>query len=207
MASDVESLLQEGRVPEAIAKGFFGDEWCYRLIENAAGGTLQTFSTEVDLTAELGMALSNEDGIATISSISSTSSMGRAGLQQGDIIRQINGRKMFTCEAVVKAIKSFRGTSITVSAVRPPPVQVWRDERLHLRAGSQWMTEFEVISPGACLTFNWQAAAQDILFHIARLGSRAEGSSRRHQHAVHEERGQKSCGNVRGLTARFERAL
>lgn len=110
---------------------------------------------------ELGLDLTNDDGVACVASISPFGAIARDGqLQVGDIVRSVNGEVLFTCEAVVSTIKRARGTPLTLGAVRPPEVQVWRDDALALQAGSHSSIHFEVAPPGACLVFRWQVAAR-----------------------------------------------
>ena len=197
---EVEGLLQQGKVDIAVSVGWFGDDWTFRLVQNAAGGTLETLAISISpysVGTDLGLDLSNDDGVATVASVSPTGAVGVDGrLAAGDIVRTVNGQTLFTCEAVVRAIKNARGAPLSIHAVRPPPAQCWRDDDLRLRAGSQHTVSFEVSAPGACFAFRWQARALDVGFYVVRLGSKAEGSTSRHQHTIFEKREPKGSGQV-----------
>ena len=197
---EVEGLLQSGDTPAAIRAGWFGDEWIYRLVQTAAGGTADHVDVCVDpygATTDLGLDLSNDDGVAAINAISSIGAVGRDGrLRTGDVITCVNGQRLFTCEAVVRAIKGARGGPLSLSAVRPPPVRVWRDDNLVLAAGALTTFAFEVAAPGACVSFRWQTHAHDVAFHVARLGSKSEGSTSRHQTSLFDQRQAAGSGHV-----------
>lgn len=197
---EVEAYLQQGDVVAAVQAGWFGDEWVYRCIHNAAGGTLETIDVTVEpyqSGMDLGLDLTNNDGVAGINSISTLGFIHRDGrLLEGDIVRGVNGQKLFTCEAVVRCIKNARGSTLAISVVRPPPVHTWRDDALFLPAGKHHMIPFDVSTPGACLTFRWLAQAHDVAFSVVRLGSKSEGTSQRHQHGLYHQRTRKGSDHV-----------
>ena len=192
----VEQLLQAGSTADAVAVGWFGDEWTYRLVQNAGGGTLPTFGVAVALGIDLGLDLSNDDGVATVSAVSATGAAGLDGrLRTGDVVRAVNGQTLYTCEAVVQAIKRAKGSPLIIVAVRPPRTQCWREDQVTLAAGAQRAVPFEVTEP-ACLTFRFVVRAFDVGFYVVRLGSKSEGLSRRHQVTLFEQRELKGSGHL-----------
>ena len=91
---EVERLLQSGDPQGAASAGWFGDEWSYRLVRSAAGGTLTRLEVIVhpyDTSTELGLDLSNDDGVASICSVSDNGALaGR--LRRGDVVHGDVGR-------------------------------------------------------------------------------------------------------------------
>eukprot|EP00325_Prymnesiales_sp_UTEX-LB-985_P017202 CAMPEP_0174743832 /NCGR_PEP_ID=MMETSP1094-20130205/82643_1 /TAXON_ID=156173 /ORGANISM="Chrysochromulina brevifilum, Strain UTEX LB 985" /LENGTH=88 /DNA_ID=CAMNT_0015948113 /DNA_START=1 /DNA_END=264 /DNA_ORIENTATION=- len=78
----VERVLQSGDPAAAISTGWFGDEWSYRLVRTAAGGTLEKLEVNIDpydASTELGIDLSNDDGVASISTIAPSGAIARDG--------------------------------------------------------------------------------------------------------------------------------
>lgn len=126
---DVEQQLQAGSVEEAIRLGWSGDVACYRLAKTGEG----TQPLEIRLRGKsLGFEVSNDLGIALVTGVSVGSE-----LKVGDVLRAVNGVTLFTCEAVVGAIRSATTaygevalgvgrptaeTQIRVLRLGPPPV-------------------------------------------------------------------------------------
>jgi hypothetical protein len=199
---EVEALLQAGNYQGAVDAGWFGDEWAFRLVKTAAGHTLQSLEVAIspyDARTELGLDLRNDDGVATIGSIAPSGAVAGAHLQldAGDVVRSVNGQALFTCEAIVRAIKNARGKPLLLGVVRPPPVVTWRDDAMLISAGRHFTLRFDVDAPGACLTYRWHAVSHDIGFHLVRCGSKSEGSSSRHQTPLAEMRQGGAAGHVR----------
>ena len=172
----VEDLLQAGELSAAFAKGWFGDEWHYRLVRTAA---LPTISVTVSATTnDIGLDVRNDDGVATVGEIMPGCACD--GLRRGDVIRSVNGTTHFTCEAAVKAIKAWRRQSLSapnkpliLEAVRPPTLHVWRGE-LEIGAGSHSMIRFSTLQP-ACLTYHWSSlSGYDVGFSLVRLDGTAK---------------------------------
>ena len=170
----VEQLLRAGQLREALKQGWFGDEWAYRLV-CAAEGALPNhrLRVAVDVGAELGLDLRNEDGVATVGLISPVGAIARDGqLRSGDVVRAVDGVLCFTCEAVVRAIKGSRrgsGRLLVLEAVRPPVLHVFRDDALHLTAGSHRKMSFDTAVPSV-LTYSWQAEPHAVGLGVVRLG-------------------------------------
>lgn len=166
----VEQLLQRGELREALNRGWFGDEWSYRLVRAAAN---QRMRVAVDAAVDLGLDLRNHDGVATVGSIAPDGAIARDGqLCSGDVVRAIDGNTLFTCEAVVQAIKSARvgghGKMVVIEAVRPPVLQAWRQEPLSLAAGAHLKRAIETSCP-TCLTFKWRTEGCDVGFSVVQL--------------------------------------
>ena len=51
--ADVGELLQAGELAAALDKGWFGDEWHYRLVRSAASTALPTISVSVAIFATI----------------------------------------------------------------------------------------------------------------------------------------------------------
>lgn len=172
--ADIEALLQTGNLQEALRRGWFGDEWSYRLVRAAAGHTLQRLRVAVDASKNLGVDLRNEDGVATIGMISPSGAIGRNGaLRSGDVIRAVGGRMCFTCEAAVQAIKTASRSGskdpLVIEAVRvPPTVRMWREESLQLAAGTHHMVPFETAEP-ACVTYSFATRGYDVGMSIIQF--------------------------------------
>ena len=101
----VENLLQRGELRGALQKGWFGDEFTYRLVR-AYG--LPRLRVAVDGGVDLGLDLRNHEGVATVGAIGPGAIAQDGLLRSGDVIRAIDGVTLFTCEAVVSAIKAAR---------------------------------------------------------------------------------------------------
>lgn len=177
---EVEALLQEGDLEGALAKGWFGDEWCYRLVQTAGGGSLRQMKLSFAAGEELGLDLCNDAGVAAVRAFTPHGAVGQHGtINVGDVIRVVNGQTLFTCEAVVQAIKRARGAPLRLVAVRPPPnVRVWHEDHLAVAAGKVSTIAFETTVP-MCLTYSWQVQAHDVLLHLVRLGERKRLQSAR----------------------------
>ena len=72
----VEQLLQRGELREALKKGWFGDEWAYRVVR-AYG--LPRLRVAVEAGADLGLDLRNHDGVATVGAIASSGAIASDG--------------------------------------------------------------------------------------------------------------------------------
>ena len=181
----VEELLQAGELAQAFELGWFGDEWSYRVVRAA---TLPRIAVSVaSASSDLGLDLRNDDGVATVGFIV-PGSVCDGKLQRGDVIRTVDGTLTFTCEAAVRAIKAWRrrsapgrahtGPALTLEAVRPPVVQLWRDE-LSLAAGAHGQLRFETAFP-ACLTYWFQSATgYDVGMSVVRLDGREKARKTR----------------------------
>ena len=194
----VEQLLQRGELREALKKGWFGDEWAYRVVR-AYG--LPRLRVAVEAGADLGLDLRNHDGVATVGAIASSGAIASDGhLRSGDVIRAIDGVTLFTCEAVVSAIKSARrrsGKMMVIEAVRPPVLQAWREEPLTLVAGAHKTGHFEIDEP-ACLTYSWRTDGNDVSFSVVRLhgSTRAVKSGMESQALLVEQRDAEGRGHL-----------
>ena len=178
----VEELLQAGELQAALDKGWFGDEWHYRLIRSAA---LPTISISIgQTTKDIGLDVRNDDGVATLGEIMPGCACD-GQLKRGDVIRSVNGKTHFTCEGTVKAIKAWRRQSMSSSsaptptaplaleAVRPPTLHVWRDE-VEIGAGAHNTLRFSTTQPTA-LTYSWRSlSGYDVGFSVVRLGGSAK---------------------------------
>ena len=176
-ADAVEELLRKGELKQALNRGWFGDEWSYRLVR-AATVPKVTVSIASSSSDALGLDLRNEDGVATVGQILSGGAVAADGqLRSGDVIRSVNGSAYYTCEAVVKAIKAGKGSKLTLEAVRPPVLHTWRDEITLAPSGHLRLEAFETYSP-ACLTYWWrEATSQNVGLSVVRLDG--SGKARR----------------------------
>ena len=135
--ADIERLLQAGsvegypytHVETAIRLGWSGDKAVYRLVRTGEG----TQPLEIRLRGKsLGFEVSNDLGIALVTGVSVGSE-----LKVGDVLRAVNGVTLYTCEAVVGAIRSATTaygevslgvgrptaeTQIRVLRLAPPPL-------------------------------------------------------------------------------------
>ena len=174
----VEELLQAGELKTAIGKGWFGDEWHYRLVRSAA---LPTISVSVSqTTTDIGLDLRNDDGVATVGHVVPGCACD-GQLRRGDVIRSVDGATHFTCEAVVKAIKAWRrapSAPLALEAVRPPTLHEWRDDA-ELAPGGYNHLRFTTAQP-ACLTYFWRShSGFDVGFSVVRLGGSARAQRSR----------------------------
>ena len=189
---EVERLLQRGELAKANALGWFGDAWSFRLVLSGAGAEEVNVVIDKATSPDLGLDLSNDAGVATVSFISPTGSCGRDGrLRAGDIVRCVNGETLFTCEAVVQAIKGARGR-LELTVARPPPMRVWREQRT-LQAGTHCVVPFEVTSP-SCLLYRFSCAELDVGFSVARLPKGRSYGTQVQLHSV--ERARSDEGHV-----------
>lgn len=193
---EVEQQLQAGDLAAAERLGWFGDEWSYRLVQTGAGAQ-SSWTVRVDRGAgvELGLDLSNDAGVATVSFISPTGAVGCDGqLHVGDIVRQVNGGTLFTCEAVVRAIKGAATGWLELTAVRPPPIRQWAKDCLELRAGAHAEVSFEIDAP-ACLLYRYSVPQHDVGFSVVRV-ARGRGKRAGPQAALDESREAERRGHV-----------
>lgn len=193
---EVEERLQAGDLAAAERLGWFGDEWSYRLVQTGAGAALAlTVAVDRDAGVELGLDLSNDTGVATVSFISPTGAVGRDGrLRIGDVVRQVNGGTLYTCEAVVRAIKGASHGRLELVAVRPPPIRSWSKDGLELRAGAHAEIAFELDAP-ACLLYRYRVPAHDVGFSVVRL-ARGRGGRAGAQATLEESRAAERRGHV-----------
>lgn len=202
---EVEALLQRGELKEALKKGWFGDEFSYRLVRTSAE-TLQTMNVVIAQHAgDLGLDLRNEDGVATVGQITPGMAAARDGqLERGDVIRTVDGVTCYTCEAAVRAIKAARRGSVggvpvaplVLEAVRPPVLHEWREE-LSLTAGEFKRLPFEMSAP-ACLTYWWRSAGHATTLSVVRLDGqpKARKSKSEPQTAILDLSGRAERGHV-----------
>ena len=111
----LEECLQAGRVEEAIGLGWRGNEEIYHLVRTGEGTT----TVKVKLSGSpLGIDVSNDRGIAVIAGAAPSTQ-----LQAGDIIRAVNNVPLFTCEAVLGAIRNAQTTygAVSLRVGRPKP--------------------------------------------------------------------------------------
>ena len=120
---EIEEHLQAGCVSEAIEMGWCGSLASYELVKTGEGTT----AVKVRLSGStLGFGLSNDRGIAVVIDADPSSK-----LCSGDVVRSVNSVRLFTCEAVVGAIRNATTTYGVVSLRlgRPNP-----EKALFLRA-------------------------------------------------------------------------
>eukprot|EP00964_Phaeocystis_antarctica_P042055 scaffold24082_cov74-Phaeocystis_antarctica.AAC.1 len=114
---EIEEHLQAGCVSEAIKMGWCGSLASYELVKTGEGTT----AVKVRLSGStLGFGLSNDRGIAVVIDADNSST-----LRSGDVVRSVNSVRLFTCEAVVGAIRNATTTYGVVSLRlgRPNPLQ------------------------------------------------------------------------------------
>jgi len=153
MQSPIERALRAGQVERARQLGWLGDLDIYRTLMGT-GNHVSIQMTLMKTGAGLGFDLSNNEGVAEVSTVLPDSAAGPAGLKSGDLIRQIDGKTYFTCEAVVEAIRGHPpGKMMSFVIVRrevggpsmSDPTEAlfrqglahWCDESLLLNAGAQ----------------------------------------------------------------------
>ena len=105
--SETETLLQAGLVQQAVALGWAGDATTFYLVKSGLG--VDTFRVKLR-GPTLGFDVTNERGVALVTAVSANSQ-----LRSGDVIREVNGAALFTCEAVVGAIRNATTTYGEVS--------------------------------------------------------------------------------------------
>ena len=190
----VEECLKQGLVHRAQELGWWGDESAYLLVRDGGSHNFHVTLPKKRAVADLGFDLSDEQGIAVIQKVWSSSVAGADGqLREGDVIRGVDGKPLWTCEAVVSAIRSGRGqvalsvarsggpslgASSSAAGLRPADIAAssgrfsWRADRLLVAAGDAHRVSFH--SPGnVVLQYTFRVQEHDIAMEVARVGEAA----------------------------------
>ena len=96
----IERLLLEGRTEEAQTLGWAGDESELDLLLGRLDGTYDVECVLDKRHGELGLLLSTRHGSAAVQDVVPGSAAERDGtLRQGDVVCEVNGRVVLSCEA------------------------------------------------------------------------------------------------------------
>ena len=121
----IERLLLEGRTEEAQTLGWAGDESELDLLLGRLDGTYDVECVLDKRHGELGLLLSTRHGSAAVQDVVPGSAAERDGtLRQGDVVCEVNGRVVLSCEAAVMRMRQAEGRVRIVArrrAPRPPP--------------------------------------------------------------------------------------
>ena len=127
----IEACLRQGLVRRAQDLGWWGQERAYLLVRDGSPYNFHVTLQKKRPDADLGFDLSDELGIAVIKKVWPSSVAGVNGqLREGDVLRGVDGEALWTCEAVVKAIRM----GMTVTKAATMKAQEFREAAAHLRA-------------------------------------------------------------------------
>ena len=192
LPDSVEECLKQGLVHRAQELGWWGDESAYLLVRDGGSHNFHVTLPKKRAVADLGFDLSDAKGIAVIKKVWSSSVAGADGqLREGDIIRGVDAQPLWTCEAVVSAIRSGRGqvslsvarsggpslaASSSAAGLRPADVAAssgrfsWKADRLLVAAGDAHRVTFH--SPGnVVLQYSFRVQDHDIAMEVSRVGA------------------------------------
>ena len=192
LPDSVEECLKQGLVHRAQELGWWGDESAYLLVRDGGSHNFHVTLPKKRAAADLGFDLSDDKGIAVIKKVWSSSVAGANGqLREGDVIRGVDASPLWTCEAVVSAIRKGRGNvALSVarsggpsrdpssSGLRPADAAAssgrfsWRADRLFVAAGDMHRVSFH--SPGGVvLQYSFHVEDRDIAMEVSRMGGAA----------------------------------
>lgn len=194
LPDSVEECLKQGLVHRAQELGWWGDESAYLLVRDGGSHNFQVILPKKRAVADLGFDLSDAKGIAVIKKVWPSSVAGADGkLREGDVIRGVDAQPLWTCEAVVSAIRSGRGqvalsvarsggpsldASSSLAGLRPADVAAssgrfsWRADRLLVASGDAHRVSFH--SPGGVvLQYSFHVQDHDIAMVVSRVGEAA----------------------------------
>ena len=194
LPDSVEECLKQGLVARAQELGWWGDESAYLLVRDGGSHNFHVTLPKKRAVADLGFDLSDAKGIAVIKKVWSSSVAGADGqLREGDVIRGVDAQPLWTCEAVVSAIRSGRGqvalsvarsggpslaASSSAAGLRPADIAAssgrfsWRADRLLVAAGDAHRVSFH--SPGnVVLQYSFRVQDHDIAMEVSRVSEAA----------------------------------
>lgn len=180
--AEVEALLRAGHVARAKAAGWLGDEAMHHLIQTGQGGAQRRVRL-LKYSSELGCAFSSRQGVAIVQNIARGGTAAMAGLQVEDVVREVNGRLLFTCESVVEAVRAA-GSVVELSVVRrgepsssalPAAPGCWSNERLVLAPGREHRIGITTEVP-AVLQYEFETyGAHDVGFKVGAAEEESAG--------------------------------